>query len=388
MTAGRIRSEPIDLLRGFSILVVLLLHFHVAYDLFHGYFGPLLFVKFMRGLSRNGNYGVTIFFVVSGFLITSMSLSRFGQLRDVSLRAFYSFRFARIFPNLALVLAVVVPLGLGGVRFFANNPGTASMGTTVFCILTFTHNLLLEKFGYFNWCLNVLWSLSVEEMFYFTFPLFCVLLRKDALLLGFWAIFVVVGPIHRLHYANHEMVALYGYASCFDGIAIGCIAALLRERLHLSADLKFLTRGLAIVMLAGVYLYKPILANVVFGVSLIALSAGTILMGLPLSGQIGNSVWGTVTSPLRWLGRNSYELYLFHAIILAFMNSLVPWGSMRYGTKLLWLVLYIVFSALVAEFISRLYSQPMNQLLRTLLAPTGDSSGLQPTPVTVSPQLD
>ncbi len=70
-----------------------------------GFFADIFSAELMRRLCRNGNYGVTIFFVISGFLITSTTLSRFGDLKQVNLRTFYSFRFARIIPNLALMLA-------------------------------------------------------------------------------------------------------------------------------------------------------------------------------------------------------------------------------------------------------------------------------------------
>ena len=115
------RDHTIDFLRGISILLVLIHHFHLTYRIDQGFFADLFSVEFMRRLGRNGNYGVTIFFVISGFLITSTTLSRFGELKNVSLRSFYSFRFARIIPNLALMLGIVASLAWAGIDIFENN---------------------------------------------------------------------------------------------------------------------------------------------------------------------------------------------------------------------------------------------------------------------------
>ena len=80
-------------MRGVSILVVLILHFHLAYNLVQSPFARIFGADFVSAVSRNGNYGVTIFFVISGYLITSMSM-RFGSLATISARRFYVFRFA------------------------------------------------------------------------------------------------------------------------------------------------------------------------------------------------------------------------------------------------------------------------------------------------------
>lgn len=369
------RDPRIDVLRGVSILVVLLLHFDIAYRLSQGFFASLFSAKAVNAFARNGNYGVTIFFVISGFLITSMALSRFGELKNVSLRAFYSFRFARIIPTLLLIIGIVTLLAFCGLSIFANKPGTASMGATVVSLLTFTHNVLMERFGYFNYCLNVLWSLSVEEMFYFTFPILCVLLRKDRLLVAFWSIFILVGPIERARFAHNEIVALYGYFSCFDGIAIGCIAAVLRARLRLRHLTRAATRRLfcclAAVLIAFVYLYAPIMDTVVWGVSVMALAVGVILVvSDSRSGLLGETGrLNTMSKPIRWLGKNSYELYLFHVVVLAVMKTLVTRRALTFYTKPLWFALFLVLSAIAAGVVARFYSEPWNRFLRAKLSP-------------------
>ena len=62
----------------------------------------------IKALVRNGNYGVTMFFVISGYLITSTTTRRYGSLAQVDVPSFYAFRFARIVPCLVLALALIV----------------------------------------------------------------------------------------------------------------------------------------------------------------------------------------------------------------------------------------------------------------------------------------
>lgn len=74
------RDARIDMLRGVSILLVLLHHFNIPYSLKDTGLAALLGWPFLHALARNGNYGVTMFFVVSGFLITRNALDRWGGL--------------------------------------------------------------------------------------------------------------------------------------------------------------------------------------------------------------------------------------------------------------------------------------------------------------------
>ena len=118
----------------------------------------------------NGQPGVQIFFAVSGFLITSLTLRRWGSLADIGVRDFYMMRFARIAPLLFFLLAVLCALHLAGLRSFVVSPKTGGLGRALLAALTFHVNVLEARRGYLpgNW--DVLWSLSVEEVFYFAFP--------------------------------------------------------------------------------------------------------------------------------------------------------------------------------------------------------------------------
>ena len=170
------RDAAIDSLRGVAILLVLLLHFSLAFGITDSALGDWLGRPALRTLVRSGNFGVTLFFVVSGYLITTGLLVRHGELARLELRSFYVRRAGRILPPLLLALGVIVPLGLAGLPHFDNSDGGVSRPASfwwpaVGSVLGFWHNQLMQHEGYFNYCLNVYWSLSVEEVFYLGFPL-------------------------------------------------------------------------------------------------------------------------------------------------------------------------------------------------------------------------
>ena len=69
-------------------------------------------------------------------------------------------------------------------------------------------------------------------------------------------------------------------------------------------------------------------------------------------------------APLRWAGRHSYELYLFHIVVLAVMRDVLPRNQLGYAYKLPWLAVFIAVSALVAAVVARHVSEPANADLR------------------------
>ena len=363
------RNAPIDLLRGAAITLVLLLHFSLTYRLSASPLAEWFGRDHVRALVNNGNYGVTMFFVVSGYLITSNALRRYGSLAAIDVRTFYGQRIARILPPLLLAVAIIVGLGLLGVPSFDNASGGKAMPASFFIVavasvLSFTHNLLMQSTGYFNYCLNIYWSLSVEEMFYLAFPLLCVLAKRRSLVVAMCLAAIAIGPMYRSTHADDELFFMYGYAACFDAIAFGCLAALLAERVKPS---RVAARALGIaatLALAATYL-AGIGGHEVFGFSAVAACAAVFVWCASASVGDGDG-WADARglAPLRWAGRHSYELYLFHIVILAAMRDLLPRDQLGYAWKLPWLLLFIALSAIVAGAVARYFSEPINAALR------------------------
>jgi peptidoglycan/LPS O-acetylase OafA/YrhL len=377
MHAGPVRQSRdyrIDMLRGLSILSVLLLHFNIAYRLVKSPLGWLLPGPYLVNLVWSGNYGVTVFFVISGYLITSTSLRRFGSLGGVSAKTFYAFRFARIFPCLILVLVIITALAFAGIPIFRGSE-TVSIWLSDLSILTFWHNVLMAKFGYFNYCLNVLWSLSVEEVFYLTFPLLCLLLRRSRWIVPIWIAAIVAGPIYRSYHSRNEIEFLYGYLACFDAIAMGCCTAVLvrsaRVR-RLNNLVRNIVQLVALAFMLWIFLRAGIDSVPVWGTSLMAIGAAVFLFAEGASRYEDNSERATrfvdkLPGLIAWFGRHSYELYLFHIVLLAGLQAVLPRARMSPAARPLWLLIFLAVSALVAWAIARFYSEPLNDGLRARL---------------------
>lgn len=361
------RNYKIDFLRGIAILLVLILHFNLSYHLDQSALNHVFSVNFITALATNGNYGVTIFFVISGFLITSTTLQRYGSLGNIDALGFYIFRFARIMPCLLLVLGLITLFSSFHIAIFQNKANSTSFILTIFSVLTFWHNLLMEKIGYFNYCINIFWSLSVEEVFYLIFPLLCLFLKKTRFILLFLMTLIIVSPFYRSHHAENEIIALYGYLSCFDAIAIGCMAAIIAQKIQLNEQLRKILLYSASLFITGVYFYSGIMENIVLGVSLMAIGTAVFLICANNEKITNNNASGLLSRSICWFGKNSYELYLFHIIVLALMKEIINRDALGDYTKLLWMALFIGISVLAVEIISKFYSQPMNKTIRNVL---------------------
>lgn len=362
------RNLPIDLLRGVAILLVLVLHFTLAFGLSDSWVGDLIGKEWTGRLALNGNYGVTLFFTISGYLITSNALARFGDLAHIELRTFYTQRFARIMPCLLLALAIIVLLGCLHLPFFANDDDSHALPSSFFwlaagSVLTFWHNLLMQSYGWFNYCLNIYWSLSIEETFYLAFPILAVLLRKRWLFVAVCLALIAVGPWYRGLHADDELFFECGNWACYDAIALGCLTALLTQRWQPSAALARLAWPAASIVLATVYLVG-IHGHERVGFSLIALCTAVLLAAstsavLPRPSQL--------TRAFAWFGSHSYELYLFHIIVLAGLRNVTDRAHLSHAMRLPLLLGFVAVSTLLAWTIARYVGEPANRALRARL---------------------
>jgi peptidoglycan/LPS O-acetylase OafA/YrhL len=102
------RSAGIDFLRGLAILAVVALHLRIHIPT-KSHFIERWPEHLRLIVFGSGYYGVMVFLVISGYLITSISLRRWGSLQSVRPVAFYQLRFARIAPPLLLLIAILIP---------------------------------------------------------------------------------------------------------------------------------------------------------------------------------------------------------------------------------------------------------------------------------------
>ncbi len=366
MDHDQTRVDGIDLLRGISIVFVLMNHVNMR----------LLGAKvsYLVGLPEqlaytlvwNGQFAVQMFFVISGYLITSTSIRRWGGPEALQVGRFYWLRFARIAPLMILLLAVLSGLHLAGVNGYVVSAKTGGLGRAMLAALTFHIGYLEATRDYLpgNW--DILWSLSVEEMFYVFFPLVARVLKKQWLLVALLACFIATGPFARTKAFNPNPVwREYSYLGGMDGIALGCLTAMLLNGRRLSRGLTYFCgivgAGLLVFSLGfSVQAYKWGLGRNGLNFTVLGLGVCLVIAAAVQSG------WRAprLLSPLLVLGRRSYEVYLTHMFaVLALFALFVHFGEPMRGVQMLFIAA-IMTAGLLGWAVAIFYTEPMNRLLR------------------------
>ncbi len=363
---GGQRLDGVDLLRGLAILFVLMNHVNMRLLIAKVPYTGGLPDQLVSSLVWNGLPGVQIFFAVSGFLITSTSLRRWGSLPKVSLSGFYVMRFARIAPLLLLLLALLSVLHFVGLQHFVVSAKTGGLGRALFAALTFHVNVLEARRGYLpgNW--DILWSLSVEVMFYLFFPLVARFFGRGKLLIALLLGFVVLGPFARTLFTHgNEVWKEYSYLGGMDAIALGCLTALLVKRFRLSPIVLW-TLGIAGTVLLIFSLCFSLQARP-WGLSRLGLDMTILAVGAcMIIATIAQTNWEGpwAMRALLNLGQRSYEVYLTHMfVVFGLFQLFVLYGKPMRGVPGLFIVT-IVAAGLLGELVARFYSEPLNRLIR------------------------
>ena len=361
------RIDGVDVLRGLAIGFVLMNHVNMRLFLAKIPYTQGLPDQLASSMVWNGQYGVQMFFAVSGFLITSTSLRRWGSLARVSIKEFYALRFARIAPLFLLLLAVLCVLHAAGLKEFVVSATTGGLGRALLAALAFHVNWLEARRGYLPGSWDILWSLSVEEMFYLFFPLICCLLGRGKLLVAVLLGFVVLGPFARTVFAgDNEVWQETSYLGSMDAIALGCLTAMALSRTPLSRSALRASGTLGIAMMIFILGFSIEADN--WGLSHLGLDMTVLAIGSCLViAAAARSAWRSprFIFPLLNLGRRSYEVYLTHMFIVFVMFALFKAaGSPLAGVPLLF-VAVILLSGVCGELVARYYSEPMNRWLRS-----------------------
>lgn len=408
LPAATARFDTIDVMRGYSILAVVLLHtwlrlYLAGYDIRR----PALPDMVARLFFFNGGNGVTAFFAISGFLITLTSLRRFGSLSAMRVSTFYRIRFARIAPLLVCVVSILSGLALLRVEGFQFSSRMAPLWRAIVAVFTFHSNWLEARYGFLpaNW--NVMWSLSVEEMFYLFFPLACVALlrirRGTILFVLLLLAFIVSGPFARTVWSTNDIWLEQSYLGGMDAIALGCLTALATDHLQcrqrcadliakrsLLAAMQWIGWAIVgLIALGPAWLWKILPSKPDCYGTLLA-SATCLIMSASVLRQAGGSAtrWSKISAPIRWYGRHSYEVYLTHEFVVVCAVLLFshlhpnanpgPTGLAQHQLGLLnmlvWVVGILALTIPLGWLASRFISEPMNRRLRGAKSPSPVSS--------------
>ena len=367
------RLDGIDLLRGLAIFFVLVEHVHIRLALAKVPYTKFLPAQLWHFLVGNGELGVQMFFAVSGFLITSISLRRWAPLSQIRVRDFYTLRFARIAPLFLLLLAVLCGLHFAHVPNFVVTARTGGLGRALLAALTFHVNALEARTWYLpgNW--DILWSLSVEEMFYLFFPVVCFLFAgnrlfgRGKLFIAILITFVVLGPFGRTVWTYGNLIWRdYSYLGGMEGIALGCLTALIVSRTHFSRRVLWTlgSSGAVIVTLSLIFSWQTRRDWLgVTGLRMTILGIGTSMF----IAATAQTQWKAprILSPLLKIGQYSYEVYLTHMfVVYGFFGLFLDAGRQMRLVPVLF-VSTILIAGLLGAAVANLYSEPMNRLLRS-----------------------
>jgi len=346
----------LDGLRAVAVTLV------VVYHLFPG--SPLL----------GGFVGVDVFFVISGFLITSLLLrpSRLGRRGSPRrLVDFWRRRARRLIPALAVVVTVCATAAwmLGGDLL-------VGMGRQVLGAVTFSYNWLAVADGtdYFAATAPELfrnfWSLAVEEQFYVVWPL---LLPLVLLIPGRWvrvAVMLVAAGgsawwMAQLVAGGAVTRAYFGTDAHAFGLLIGIALALaiadmpdrawMRSRVALTGSAALGAVGLALVVAAALLPETPDAATFPGALMLATLGSGVAVF----AGVWPGSLFGRAIDmqPLKWVGDRSYGIYLWHwpVLVLALVGTqgFGPEAGVPVWTGVFALVLSVGAAALSYRFVER-----------------------------------
>jgi peptidoglycan/LPS O-acetylase OafA/YrhL len=379
---GQDRIAGVDLLRGLAILFVILNHVNIRLRIARVPFADGVPDQLMSLLVWNGQRAVQMFFAISGFLITSTSLRRWNFPSLVSIVDFYKLRFARIAPLMVALLTVLTALHFIGVKYYVVQPRTGGISQALLAALTFRINVLEATRGYLpgNW--DILWSLSVEEVFYLCFPLACRFFGTSRALTASLCVLVILGPFARTVFSRgNEVWYEHSYLGGMDAIALGCLTALFLKRVPLPAKWPIWV-GLA-GALALVFSFCFLQQAESWGLRKTGLDMTVVTLGACLvSAASSESGWRApgLLQPLLNLGQRSYEVYLTHVfVIFVFLAAFL---SLNKPIALVpaYFFASILVSGLLGEVVARLYSEPMNRWLRSgPLRPRLNSTQVQPS---------
>ena len=285
-------------LRGLAVLAVVIYHCHPRLQ------GTWLYYPSLWGWA-----GVNLFFVLSGFLITSILL----EARDKPhyFRNFYARRALRIWPVYLLVLAICY----ANAPWFVGLPVVEAIKAAPWwAYLLFLQNLFHLVLPP---AIGQTWSLAIEEQYYFVWAPVVRFLRPPWILAAVSVAALVGCPLLRMHpfrwlTPTHTLIHL-------DGIALGSLLALALYTSHLSrrAGLWIGILGFAL----GVLATATIAAGTAFLDSALALAFGGALLATIASTGARNPLNAVLRrGPLAFYGRISYGLYMIHIMVFIYIG--------------------------------------------------------------------
>lgn len=339
-------AAPLDGIRALAALIVAGTHAHVP------------------GLT-GGFFGVDIFFVLSGYLITRLLMEEYERTGRIALGAFIARRLRRLWPALLLMLAAYVAVAPWA---WPDSPWHKHVLDAILTALYLVN--WAPTFGEWLATLGHVWSLAVEMQFYLAWPLLFLLLVRlpRRALVPTMVLLYGAATAWRWWGAEHLPQAWDVYLRTdmhCSGLLLGCLLAAIDRKLHEAWALV----GLGMLLFAVTFFSTHWPPTVHYGFTIAEIGAALLVMSRP--------AWLGI-SGLAWLGRMSYGLYLWHFLAMYYLRNL-PQADWR-----ITLVVGLAFglAAAVAShyLIERRFHRPRFELKSPPLPPALQAASGRPTP--------
>lgn len=355
VTTGHIGA--LDGIRGLGVILVLLYHYGSSAAVF-GLSNPIL------KLTGLGWSGVDLFFVLSGFLITGILYDSKGGKNYF--KNFYARRTLRIFPLYYVAAIVVILLAVISQYDLLG-------GANPIWILLYVGNFQMAIEGGGS-TLDHFWSLAIEEQFYLVWPLVVLTLSRAKLMLVAAAM-VVIAPIIRTLLVLNDVPDLAVYVltpARMDGLAMGALIALVMRGSKGIAPLVPWAWKLGGAALAA-FLMIVILRREVSSGDPVILTAGISLLTIIYASVL---ILSLTFRPLqlvmeqpvmRWFGKYSYGLYVWHPIVnMILLHSPLTerFGAITPVKAVLLLVMAFIVSVLISLASYKFMESPLLRLKR------------------------
>jgi peptidoglycan/LPS O-acetylase OafA/YrhL len=329
--------NDINILRAISVISVLL--YHAEFTLFKG-----------------GWLGVDIFFVISGFLISNIILSKLYN-NTFSLKDFYLRRVKRIFPALYFMLFSTIPLSY----LLLSPKNTIEYINNLKYSIPFLSNIYLAQLDLYTAEPNRYspllhtWSLSIEEQFYIIFPIFLVLIYKRKIFsLEFIIVFLMF--LIGLNYLDVDNISKFYYFHFRSWeFLLGSLIMVISQRKYIKLPKNAEIYALMLILIPILFFDDKGITNLqpkiicLLGVSLILLNTGKN----KILENLSNLKFITL------LGTCSYSIYLYHQPVYAFTRIFLrrSFNEITYFTHLGLILLILLISYLSFRFIERPFNQ-------------------------------
>jgi len=329
LISGRFYHPELDVLRGFAFLLIFMHHAFAHDRAFYMRMGtaPAL-ASMLAAIASTGALGVSLFFLLSAYLVTELLIRERAQLGHVDLKAFYLRRILRMWPLYFAFLILAWAM-----QWFVPGQHIGWRAGLAFALLV--GNWWVVFVGFPSSVIFPLWFISIQEQFYLFWPATMRKLSERGLLIAA-ALLIAVANLTRWYLASRHTWESRIWANTFvhlDSIALGIVIAVLlagrAPRLAPIVRAALIIGGFTCLVLAAYYFrikFDPLTTSrVLLGYPTAAIGAIALFLGTlceDFSGSSPQRRWGL--RPLIYLGRISYGLYIFHVLGLMISDYTIP----------------------------------------------------------------